>query len=415
MGYTMTQKIIMKKTGREIKAGEICLVTPDVVLMHETGTSGTTNALKQIDFDKPHPDLELVMMSDHFIPAHILGHAENQKKTRDFAHRWGVKNYYEIGRAGICHQVMPEKGHVRSGELIVVTDAHATTYGGLGCLGLGVGVTDMAILVASGKFWLKMPKVLGIRLKGRLKPGASAKDLSIALLHDISFDYLNYWVVEFFGPGVADLSVDSRLSLCNMMSEGGIKSCLVEFDQKTDEYLKTRSKKPYQPINPDPDASYDHFIEIDLDAIEPMVALPHLPTNGTPVRQVKGVKIHQAFIGSCTNGRLEDLRAAARILKGKKVHPEVRLIITPATHEIWLQAMHEGLFEIFAAADAVITNPTCGACIGAHGLLAKGEVCISSSNRNFVGRMGSVESEIYLASPATVAASAVAGEIVTQQ
>lgn len=412
MGYTMTQKILMKKMGREVEPGEICLLTPDMVLMHETGTTGTTTALKNFPFEKPHPDLEVVMMSDHFIPAHILGHAENQKKTREFAAKWGVKNYYEIGRAGICHQVMPEKGHVRPGEIVVVTDAHATTYGGLGCLGLGVGVTDMAMLVVSGKIWLKVPKVLGVTLIGKFQPGVTAKDLAIQLLHDIDFDYLNYGIVEFIGPGVDNLSIDSRLCLCNMMSEGGIKSCLVECDQKADEYLQGRTQKTYELITADPDAVYDHSIEIDLDQVVPMVALPHLPTNGVPVSEAKGVKINQAFIGSCTNGRLEDLRAAAQILKGKKVHPSVRLIITPATHEIWKQAMHEGLLEIFADCDAIITNPTCGACIGAHGLLAKGEICISSSNRNFPGRMGSVESEIYLASPVTVAASAITGEIV---
>ncbi|HWQ79228.1 MAG TPA: aconitase/3-isopropylmalate dehydratase large subunit family protein [Anaerovoracaceae bacterium] len=413
MGYNMTQKILMKKTGREVRTGEICLITPDVVLMHETGTAGTTAALKDFPFEKPHEDLkEIVMMSDHFIPAHILGHAENQKKTREYAAQWEVKNYYEIGRAGICHQVMPEKGHVRPGEVIVVTDAHATTYGGLGCLGLGVGVTDMAMLVASGKIWLKIPKVLGIRLSGKFMDGVSAKDLAIKLLHDIDFDYLNYGVVEFFGPGVKSLSIDSRLSLCNMMSEGGIKSCLVECDQKSDEYLKGRTDKAYEPITSDSDAAYEYFLELDLGKVERMVALPHLPTNGAAVSETKGVKINQAFIGSCTNGRIEDLRAAAELLKGKKIHPSVRLIITPATHEIWKQAMQEGLLEIFADCDAVITNPTCGTCIGAHGLLAKGEVCIASSNRNFPGRMGSVESEIYLASPATVAASALAGEIV---
>jgi 3-isopropylmalate/(R)-2-methylmalate dehydratase large subunit len=413
MGYTMTQKIFMKKLGHEVTTGETYLVPADVVMMHETGTAGTTTALKKIKFDKPDPSLEIVMLSDHFVPAHLLGHAENQKTTREYAHKWGVKNYYEIGRAGICHQVLPEKGHIRPGELVVDTDAHATTYGGLGCLGLGVGVTDMAILVASGKIWLRMPKVLGVHLDGELRPGIAAKDLAITLLHDIDFDYLNYWVVEFYGPGAKTISIDSRLSLCNMMSEGGIKSCLVECDEKTDEYVKSKTTKKYELLTPDPDAKYDHTVNIDLGKIEQMVALPHLPTNGAPVSQVKNVKINQAFIGSCTNGRIEDLRIAASILKGKKIHPDVRLIITPASHEIWLQALREGLLEIFAECDAVVTNATCGACIGAHGLLAKGEVCISSSNRNFVGRMGSVESKIYLASPATVAASAIAGEIVT--
>lgn len=411
MEFTMTQKILMRKLGHEVKTGEIYLVRADVILTHETGTPGTIASLRRIGVDMPHPDLEYVIMSDHFIPAHTLGNAENQKTTREYARKWDVKNYYEIGRAGICHQVMPEKGHVRPGEIVVATDAHATTYGGLGCLGIGVGVTDMAMLVASGKIWLKVPKVLAVRMTGQLRSGATTKDLAIKLLHDISLNYLNYWIVEFIGPGAGTLSVESRLCLCNMMSEGGIKSCLVTFDEKTDAFLKTRSKKPYAPVVPDADAQYDHVVDIDLDKVEPMVAAPHLPTNGIPVSQVKGVKIDQAFIGSCTNGRMEDLRAAAQILNGKKVHPSVRLIITPATQEIWLQALHEGLLEVFAESEAVITNPTCGTCIGAHGLLAKGEVCISSSNRNFAGRMGSVESEIYLASPATVAASAVAGEI----
>jgi 3-isopropylmalate/(R)-2-methylmalate dehydratase large subunit len=412
MGYTMTQKIFRKKLGRDVHAGEFYLVPADVVMMHETGAPGTARALKQIAFDMPHPSLEIVMLSDHFVPSHDLSHSENQKTCREYARKWGVKSYYEIGRAGICHQVLPEKGHIRPGEVVVDTDAHATTYGGLGCLGLGVGVTDMAMLVASGKIWLKVPKVLAVRLEGRLKPGVSTKDLALKLLHDVSLDYLNYWVVEVIGPGVAGLSVDSRLCLCNMLSEGGIKSCLVMTDQQTDDFLKTRVKKTYQPLTPDADASYDHTVDIDLSTIEPMVALPHLPTNGVPVSEAKGIKIDQAFIGSCTNGRLEDLRIAAQILKGKKVHPTVRLIITPASHEIWLQALREGLLEIFALSEAVVTNPTCGACIGAHGLLAKGEVGIASSNRNFVGRCGSTESKIYLASPATVAASAIAGEIV---
>ena len=414
MGYTMTQKILMGKLKREVKTGEICLVTPDVVMMHETGTAGTTATLRKINIDEPHPDLNIVMMSDHFIPAQSLGHAENQKLTRDTAKVWDVKNYYEIGRAGICHQVMPEKGHTLPGEIVVVTDAHATTYGGLGCLGLGVGVTDMAITVATGKLWLKVPKVLAVRLEGELKPKVTTKDLAIKLLHDIDFDYLNYSVVEFIGEGVSSLSIDSRLCLSNMMSEGGIKSCLVMCDQQTDDYLKARTDKAYRLVMPDTDAVYDYEINLNLGEVEPMVSLPHLPTNGVPVSQVEGVKIQQAFIGSCTNGRLEDLRIAAAILKGQKIHPSVRLIITPATHEIWLQALREGLLEIFTLSGAVVTNPTCGACIGAHGLLAKNEVCIASSNRNFKGRMGSVEAEIYLASPATVAVSALKGEIVSQ-
>lgn len=413
MGDTMTEKILKKRLGSLVGKGGICLLKPDVVMMHETGTAGTVSAIKDIPFGAPNPDLEMVMMSDHFIPSHTIGHAENQRLTRLYAQKWGVKHYYEIGRAGICHQVMVEKGHVRPGELIVATDAHATTYGGLGCLALGVGVTDMAMILASGKIWFRVPHVLQVRLVGELKKGVSAKDLAITLLHDIGSEFLNYWIVEFVGTGTVNLSIDSRLCLCNMMAEGGVKSCLFETDDKTVKYLETRTQKEIHSINADEDAFYDHVLEVDLGEIEQMVALPHLPSNGLPVSQVGTVRIDQAFIGSCTNGRLEDLRVAAQILDGKKVHPSVRLIITPATQEIWVQALQEGLLEVFADCGAVITNPTCGACIGAHGVLARDEVCISSSNRNFIGRMGSVESKVYLASPATVAASAIAGEIVS--
>lgn len=412
MGYTMTEKILMKKTGRPVKAGEIVLISADVTMTHETGTAGMLHGLRDLPFEKPHEGLEMCIMSDHFIPAQTVDHAENQKTTREFARKWKIKNYYEIGRAGICHQTMPEKGHIRPGEIVVGTDSHTTTYGALGCMGIGVGVTDMSMLVASGKIWLRVPKVLKLNLTGKMPAGVSGKDLAIQILRTVDLAYLNYWIVEVTGPGVHELSIDSRLCLCNMLAEGGVKTCLVACDERTDGYLRDHTQKAYELVAPDEDASYDYEVNLDLGTLEPMVACPHHPTNGMPVSRLPAdIKIDQVFVGSCTNGRIEDLRAAAAVLKGRKVAPHVRMIITPATQSVWKQALQEGLLDIFVDADALVTNPTCGTCIGAHGLLAKGEVCVSTGNRNFPGRMGDVESFVYLASPATAAASAVAGVI----
>lgn len=411
MGHSMTYKILANKIDDQgFKAGEIYMTPVDLVFTHEVGTTGTMRMLDKIGATELHP-IEMVIISDHFVPAAILTHAVNQKKTRDFAKKYGVKNYFEIGRAGIGHQVLPEKGFIRPGEIAIATDAHATTYGAFGCLGIGVGVTDMAVLLATGQYWLKYPKVLGIRLEGKLRPGVSAKDIALKLLGDLGTDNLIYWMVEFYGPGVSTLSIDSRACLCNMMSEGGIKSCLVAPDNLTVEYVSARTDKKFTSFVPDEDAYYDRYLTLDLDNVEPMVAVPDTPTNCVPKESVSGVEIDQAFIGSCTNGRIEDLRIAAAILKGKKVHPNVRLIVSPASHEIWQQALDEGLLTIFNESGAVVTNPTCGACIGAHGLLAPGEVCIATSNRNFKGRMGSIDAKIYLASPETVAYAALTGRI----
>lgn len=411
MGHSMTYKILADKIGdRNFRTGEIYMTPADLVFTHEVGTTGTMRVLDKIGVTELYP-VEMVIISDHFVPAATLNHAVNQKKTREFAKKYGVKNYLEIGRAGIGHQVLLEKGFIRPGEIVIATDAHATTYGALGCLGIGVGVTDMAILLSSGQYWLRYPKVMGIRLEGKLRPGVSAKDVALKLLGELGTDNLIYWMLEFYGPGVSTLSIDSRACLCNMMSEGGIKSCLVAPDGLAIEYVKARTDKEFTPFVPDEDACYDKQLILDLGEVEPMLAIPDTPTNCVPKSEASGVKVDQAFIGSCTNGRIEDLRIAAAVLKGNKVHPDVRLIVSPATHEIWQQALDEGLLTIFNECGAVITNPTCGACIGAHALLAPGEVCIATSNRNFKGRMGSVDAKIYLASPETVAYAAIAGEI----
>lgn len=407
----MTQKILMARTAGNAAEGDVIFASVDCIMTHDVGTAGVAPLVEQYGLKSFAPNVEFVTILDHFVPACSLSHAKSHVTTREFVKKWKLRNFYEIGRGGICHQVMLEDGFARSGSLVVATDAHVTTYGGVGCLGLGVGVTDVAMILASGKIWLQMPRVIGICLTGELQRPASAKDLALRILQMLPFRELNYSVVEFYGEGVASLSMDERFCLCNMLSEGGVKSCLVACDAKTDAYMKVHARGAYTMVVPDEDAPYDSRYTIALDEIEPMVACPHHPTNGKPLRELERVPIQQAFLGSCTNGRMEDLRIAAELLEGRRVHPEVRLVVTPGSQQIYRAAMEEGLLNVFLSAGALITNPSCGACIGASSLLAAGETCVSTSNRNFRGRMGSVDASIYLASPATVACSAVAGYI----
>jgi len=407
----MTQMILWEKTGKELLCGETAFADVDVVMTHDVGTAGVAPLVEQYGLEHFAPGLEMVVILDHFVPASNLTQANSHVIARNFVKKWNVEHFYEVGRGGICHQVMLEDGFARSGQLVVATDAHVTTYGGAGCMGLGVGVTDAAIALATGKIWVRMPKTIGVHLTGELSSGVTAKDLSIELLRTFPFSQLNYAVVEFFGPGISTLSMDQRFCLCNMLSEGGIKSCLVAGDALTEEYMRVHARGSYRVIAPEEGAKYDLRREVDLGDVVPMVALPHHPTNGAPLSEVRGKPIQQAFIGSCTNGRLEDLRAAAEILQGKKINEHVRLVVTPGSQKILFQAIEEGLISVFIAAGAMVTNPSCGACIGASSLLAPGERCISTSNRNFRGRMGSVDAEIYLASPVTVAKSALVGMI----
>lgn len=408
---TMTQKILEAKTGRLLHRGEIGFAKVDCIMTHDVGTAGVVPLIDKFGIEAFPPGMEVVTILDHFVPACSASHAKSHVTARGFARRWPQVHFYEVGRGGICHQVMLEDGFAKAGGLVVATDAHVTTYGGAGCLGLGVGVTDVAMILKTGKIWLKMPHVIGIHLKGSLRGTAAAKDLAIRVLTDIPFSQLNYSVVEFFGDGVSTLSMDDRFCLCNMLSEGGIKSALVACDQRTSDFMEAHARGSFTPAQPDPDAEYDAHYEIDLTSIEPMVACPHHPTNGKPLRELPRIPIDQAFIGSCTNGRIEDLRIAAQILQGKRVHPNVRLVITPGSQKVLKQAIREGLINTFIEAGAMLTNPSCGACIGASSQLAPGELCVATSNRNFQGRMGSVEASIYLASPATVAHSAIAGYI----
>lgn len=406
----MTRKILEGKTGESIETGQVYFPSIDTVMTHDVGTAGVSPLLHKFGATRLHPDVEMVVILDHFVPAATLTQAQSHKLAREFVNAWNVQSFYEVGRGGVCHQVLLEDGFARSGSLLVATDAHVTTYGGVGCLGLGVGVTDVAMTLLTGKMWVMAPKTIGIELRGALS-GATAKDLAIHILAAIPFDLLNYRVVEVFGPGVASLGMDDRFCLCNMLSEGGVKSCLVAGDALTEQYMRDHAKGTWELVTPDGDAEYEARYDIDLGAIVPMVSFPHHPTRGEPVEKAVGVKIDQAFLGSCTNGRIEDLRIGAAIVRGGKVHPGVRFVVTPASQKVYLQALEEGLIRDFIESGAMVTNPSCGACIGASSLLAAGETCVATSNRNFQGRMGSVDAFIYLASPATVAASALAGVI----
>lgn len=410
VGRTMTKQILEQKAGHAIQTGQVYFFPIDCVMTHDVGTAGVVPLLEKYGTERLAPGVEPVVVLDHFVPAATLSHAQSHKTARDFVRRWGVEHFYEIGRGGVCHQVLLEKGHVRSGGLLAATDAHVTTYGGAGCLGLGVGVTDIAMTLHTGRMWIKAPETVGVRLEGALHR-ASAKDLAIHLLREIPFSQFNYRVVEFYGPGVESLTMDDRFCLCNMLSEGGVKSCLVAGDDRTAAYMTERAGGEWTLVRPEEDAEYEFRHAVRLEDIRPMVACPHHPTFGKRVEEARGIPIDQAFLGSCTNGRMEDLRIGAAAVRGRQVHPRVRFVVTPASQEVYLQAIAEGLIQDFIQAGAMVTNPSCGACIGASSLLAPGEVCVSTSNRNFRGRMGSIDADIYLASPATVAASAVAGFI----
>ncbi len=413
MGMNITEKILARASGKTSCApGEIVEAAIDVAMLHDIGTTGIQGPLKELEITTLPSSVEVVIIPDHFVPAPTAKAADNLKLTREFARKHQVASYYEVGRGGICHQVMAEKGHVRPGEVIIGPDSHTTTYGAFGAFAVGLGVTDMAIGLGLGKLWFKVPPTVKIVLTGKLQPAAAAKDVSLMLLKELGTEALSYKAVEMMGPVIDDMSVDGRMCICDIAAEMGAKNCIIAPDRTTLDYLKTRTAKPLLTLASDPDADYEDIREFDVSGLEPLVACPHVPTNVRPVREAAGAKLDQAFLGSCTNGRMEDLRVAAGIIRGKKLHPGVRLIVTPASQEIYRDALKEGLWEIFIDAGALITNPSCGACFGGHlGLLAEGETCISTSNRNFIGRMGSPKASIYLASPATVAASALKGRI----
>lgn len=413
MGMTMTQKILAAHAGLDkVKAGQLIKVKLDLVLGNDITTPVAIKEFNKIGVTEVFHKEKIAIVPDHFTPNKDIKSAEQCKCVREFAYDKGIKNYFEIGQMGIEHALIPEKGLAVCGDVIIGADSHTCTYGALGAFSTGVGSTDMGAGMATGEAWFKVPEAIKFVLKGELAPWVSGKDVILHIIGMIGVDGALYQSMEYTGEGIKSLSMDDRFAMTNMAIEAGAKNGIFEVDEKTIEYVKEHSNREYVIYKADEDAEYTRVIEIDLSTIRPTVAFPHLPENARTIDNVGEVIIDQVVIGSCTNGRIEDLRAAAKVLKGNKVNSKVRTIIFPATQKIYLQAIKEGLIETFIEAGAVVSTPTCGPCLGGHmGILAKGERCIATTNRNFVGRMGHPESEVYLASPAVAAASAVTGKI----
>ena len=410
----IAEKILAAASGREeVKPGEIVEAKVDMAMANEITGPLAIQAFKKIGTPRVWNNEKIVLILDHQVPADSVRSAEMHKIMRTFAEEQDISLLYDIGFGGVCHQVMVEKGHVRPGELVVGADSHTCTYGAVGAFATGIGSTEMAGVFATGEIWLRVPSAIRVDLAGSFRRFVAPKDLILYLIGTIGADGATYKAVEFTGPAVFGISVSGRMTMCNMTVEMGAKTGIISPDEVTLEYVQEHAEGSFRILGSDADAAYEKTIEVDVGELGPQVACPHSVDNVKPVEKVEGTRIDQAFIGSCTNGRLEDLELAAEFLKGRKVKKGVRLLITPASQEVYMQALQRGLFEVFVNAGAYVCSPTCGPCFGGHmGLLAAEEVCISSSNRNFVGRMGSPKAEIYLGSPATVAASAIAGEIV---
>ncbi len=406
---TISEKIMSLKSGVDAHAGEIVVANVDYVMVNDvTGPL----AFQEFEGLECEPMREkIVLIPDHFVPNKDIASAQQAKEMREFAKRWKIDNYYEVGRGGVCHQVMIDEGFAAPCRLIVGADSHTCTYGALNAFSTGVGSSEAAAVFATGKLWFKVPESLHILLKGRFNKYVGGKDLILKIISDIGVDGATYKTLEFGGSGISAVSVSDRMTICNMAIEAGGKAGIFPCDAATIAFMKATRREGFKAVYADDGAKYSQTLEYDLSKLEPMVALPHLPSNGRMVKDVD-VEIDQAFLGSCTNGRIEDLRIAAEIIKGRKVRDGVRMIVVPASVKIFKQAMEEGLLKVFVDAGAFVSGPTCAACLGGHmGVLAKGEKCVSTTNRNFIGRMGHKESEVYLAGPAVVAASAVTGKI----
>ena len=413
MGMTMTRKILAAHAGLDmVKAGQLIKCRLDMVLGNDVTTPVAVNEFNKAGFDKVFNMSKISLVMDHFTPNKDIKAAQQCKLCRDFAEDKGIVNYFDVGDMGIEHALLPEKGLVAPGELIIGADSHTCTYGALGAFSTGVGSTDMAAGMATGEAWFKVPSAIKFNLKGKLNKWVMGKDVILHIIGMTGVDGALYKSMEFSGEGLKNLSMDDRLSMANMAIEAGAKNGIFEVDDITLEYVKDKVSREYKYYSADADAEYDEVYDIDLSEIKSTVAFPHLPENTRTIDEVGKVKIDQVVIGSCTNGRMEDMRIAAEILKGKKVHKNVRCIVIPATQKIYMEAMKEGLLEIFINAGCAVSTPTCGPCLGGHmGILAKGERAVATTNRNFVGRMGHPESEVYLASPVIAAASAITGKI----
>ncbi|MFA4885639.1 MAG: 3-isopropylmalate dehydratase large subunit [Desulfotomaculaceae bacterium] len=413
MPMTITEKILAAHTGREkVEPGELINARVDLVLGNDITAPVAINEFEKIGAPGVFDRERVAMVPDHFVPNKDIKSAEQAKQMREFSRKHNLVNYFEVGVSGIEHCLLPEQGLVGPGDLIIGADSHTCTYGALGAFSTGVGSTDLAAAMALGETWLKVPESLKFVFNGELKPWVGGKDLILYVIGDIGVDGALYQAMEFAGTAIEKLSMDGRFSMCNMAVEAGGKNGIIAPDEITRAYVEGRCKRPFKFYQSDPDAGYARVYHYDASLIEPQVAFPHLPENSRPVSEAGQVEIDQSVIGSCTNGRIEDLREAAKVLKDRKVHKNVRLIIFPGTQEIYLQALREGLIEILIKAGAAVSTPTCGPCLGGHmGILAKGERCIATTNRNFVGRMGHPESEVYLSNPAVAAASAILGRI----
>ena len=413
MGMTMTQKILASHAGLEsVSAGQLIRAKLDLVLANVVTAPVSINEFEKAGFDKVFDKSKVTFVMDHFVPNKDIKSAEMCKQSRTFAKRFDLDNFYDVGSMGIEHALLPEKGLVAAGEAVIGADSHTCTYGALGAFSTGVGSTDLAAGIATGEAWFKVPAAIKFNLTGKLNPPACGKDLILHIIGMIGVDGALYKSMEFTGDGVSSLTMDDRFTIANMAIEAGAKNGIFPVDAVTEEYMKDKVSRPYSKYEADEDAEYDAVYDIDLAAIKPTVAFPHLPENTKKIDEVGDIPIDQVVIGSCTNGRLSDMAVAAKILKGKKVHKDVRAIIIPATQKIYKECIELGYLETFIDAGCVVSTPTCGPCLGGYmGILAAGERCVATTNRNFVGRMGHGDSEVYLASPAVAAASAVLGKI----
>ena len=413
MGMTVSQKILAAHAGKEFVApGELVNCRLDVVLGNDITAPVAIAEFQKLGLEKVFDRERVVLVPDHFTPNKDIKSAEQAKVLRDFARSMQISNYFEIGQMGIEHCLLPERGLVLPGDLIIGADSHTCTYGALGAFATGVGSTDMAAGMATGEAWFKIPESIKFIFFGQLPPWVSGKDLILRAIGDIGVDGARYMSMEFTGETIRNLSMDNRFTMCNMAIEAGGKNGIIAADDITREYVRHRARRDYTVYQSDADAEYFEVREYDVSQMEPLVAFPHLPENVRPVSESTAVTLDQVIIGSCTNGRLEDLEIAASLLKGRKVHPEIRVIIIPGTQKIYLEALRRGFIETFIEAGAIVSTPTCGPCLGGHmGILARGEKALATTNRNFVGRMGHPESEVYLSSPAVAAASAIKGRI----
>lgn len=411
MGMTMTQKILAAHAGlKSVQAGQLINAKLDMVLGNDVTSPVAINEMSKFGKNSVFDKTRISLVMDHFTPNKDIQSAQNCKQVREFAAKYDIKHYYDVGSMGIEHALLPEQGIVTCGDCIIGADSHTCTYGALGAFSTGVGSTDMAAGMVTGMAWFKVPSAIKVVITGKKSKYICGKDVILDIIGRIGVDGALYQSLEFVGDGVSKLSMDDRFTICNMAIECGAKNGIFPVDEKTLEYVNGRSEREYKVFEADEDAEYNRTITVDLSTLKSTVAFPHLPENTRTFDDIPQIKIDQVVIGSCTNGRIEDMRMAASILKGKKVAKNVRTIIIPATQQIYLQCIKEGLAEIFIEAGAIVSTPTCGPCLGGHmGILAKGEKAVSTSNRNFVGRMGHTESEIYLASPAVAAASAIKG------